>query len=169
RSANDVCSPGPHYPLASRGSRKQGPCEARAGPFKDPTRLSQGLVDGVDGRQVPGTDAWDSYVTNAPVLNSPPAKPSRDGRPRGCGGALTSNRKLAYKGRVLRASARAAQVDAGAGKALREGDQPQGYFACTLRIPDAGRQVRVALPGAHREDTPPRIIRATNRVRREVT
>lgn len=167
--ANYVCSSGKHYPLDFRCFQKKEQCEARQAPFKDHTHLFQELVDGVDQQKIPGTFAMDSYFTNAPILNYIHGKQLDDGRPRGYVGSLKFNRKLEYKGRLLKASELAAQIDPGSRKVLREGDQQQWYFTCTLRIPDVKHKVRVVLLWAQREDTQPRIILVTNRVQWEVT
>src|SRR5436305_2926071 len=147
--ANYVCSSGKHFPLEFRCFQKQQQCQERHVPFKDHTELFKDLVDWVDSQKIPGTFAMDSYFTNAPILNYIHSKHLRDGRPRGYVGSLKFNRKLVYQGRLQKASALAAQVDAGARKLLREGDKQQWYFTCTLRIPDAGHKVRVVLLWAH--------------------
>jgi hypothetical protein len=167
--ANYVCPSGKHYPLEFRCFRKREQCEARRDPFKDHTQLFQELVDWVAERQVPGTFAMDSYFTNAPILNYIHGKPLADGRPRGYVGSLKFNRKLQYRGRVLKASGLAAQIAPGARKSLREGDKQQWYFTCALRIPDVKHRVRVVILWAQREEEQPRIILVTNRVQWEVT
>jgi DDE superfamily endonuclease len=167
--ANYVCSGGKHYPLDFRCFQKKEQCQARQAPFKDHTQLFQELVDWVEERKIPGTYAMDSYFTNAPILNYIHAKPLGDGRPRGYVGSLKFNRKLVYKGRQLKASELAAQIDPGTRKLLREGDQEQWYFTCTLRIPDVHHKVRIVILWKHREDAQPRIILVTNRVQWEVT
>jgi hypothetical protein len=167
--ANYVCSSGKHYPLEFRCFRKQEQCQADQTPFKDHTKLFQELVDWVDERKIPGTFAMDSYFTNAPILNYIHAKRSGDGRPRGYVGSLKFNRKVQYQGRLLKASELAAQIDPGYRKVLREGDKPQWYFTCTLRIPDVKHKVRIVILWHHREDTQARIILVSNRVQWEVT
>jgi hypothetical protein len=167
--ANYVCSSGKHYPLEFRCFQKKEQCQARQLPFKDHTQLFQELVDWIEQRQIPGTLAMDSYFTNASILNYLHGKRLGDGRPRGYVGSLKFNRKLEHKGRLKKASELAAAVDPGTRQLLREGDQQQWYFTCTLRIPDVGHKVRVVLLWAQRADTQPRIILVTNRVQWEVT
>lgn len=167
--ANYVCSSGKHYPLEFRCFQKKEQCQAREAPFKDHTQLFQELVDWVDERRIPGTFAMDSYFTNAPILNYLHGKALADGRPRGYVGSLKFNRKLAYRGGLLKASELAAQIGPEARKPLREGDKQQWYFTCTLRIPDVQHKVRVVILWPRRDAEQARIILVTNRVQWEVT
>jgi hypothetical protein len=167
--ANYVCSSGKHYPLDFRCFRKQQQCAANQVPFKDHTKLFQELVDWVVAQQIPGTFAMDSYFTNAPILNYIHAKQADDGRPRGYVGSLKFNRKLAYRGRTLKAAELAAEIGAELRKPLQEGDKQQWYFTCTLRIPEVKHKVRLVMLWPEREAKQPRIILVTNRVQWEVT
>jgi DDE superfamily endonuclease len=167
--ANYVCSSGKHYPLDFRCFQKQQQCEANQVPFKDHTALFQELVDWVAEQQIPGTLAMDSYFTNAPILNYIHGKPLTDGRPRGYVGSLKFNRKLAYRGRTVKASELAAQIGPELRKSLKEGDKQQWYFTCTLRIPDVQHKVRIVILWPSRTAEQPRIILVTNRVQWEVT
>jgi hypothetical protein len=167
--ANYVCSSGKHYPLDFRCFQKQQQCEANQIPFKDHTALFQELVDWVAEQQIPGTFAMDSYFTNAPILNYIHGKPLTDGRPRGYVGSLKFNRKLAYRGRTVKASELAAQIGPELRKSLKEGDKQQWYFTCTLRIPDVQHKVRIVILWPSRTAEQPRIILVTNRVQWEVT
>ena len=167
--ANYVCSSGKHYPLDFRCFQKQQQCEANQVPFKDHTALFQELVDWVAEQQIPGTFAMDSYFTNAPILNYIHGKPLTDGRPRGYVGSLKFNRKLAYRGRTVKASELAAQIGPELRKSLKEGDKQQWYFTCTLRIPDVQHKVRIVIVWPSRTAEQPRIILVTNRVQWEVT
>jgi hypothetical protein len=167
--ANYVCSSGKHYPLDFRCFQKQQQCEANQVPFKDHTALFQELVDWVAEQQIPGTFAMDSYFTNAPILNYIHGKPLADGRPRGYVGSLKFNRKLAYRGRTVKASELAVQIGPELRKSLKEGDKQQWYFTCTLRIPDVQHKVRIVIVWPSRTAEQPRIILVTNRVQWEVT
>jgi hypothetical protein len=167
--ANYVCSSGKHYPLDFRCFQKQQQCEANQIPFKDHTALFQELVDWVAEQQIPGTFAMDSYFTNAPILNYIHGKPLADGRPRGYVGSLKFNRKLAYRGRTVKASELAAQIGPELRKSLKEGDKQQWYFTCTLRIPDVQHKVRIVILWPSQTAEQPRIILVTNRVQWEVT
>ena len=167
--ANYVCSSGKHYPLDFRCFQKQEQCKANQVPFKDHTALFQELVDWVAEQQIPGTFAMDSYFTNAPILNYIHGKPLTDGRPRGYVGSLKFNRKLAYRGRTVKASELAAKIGPELRKSLKEGDKQQWYFTCTLRIPDVQHKVRIVIVWPSRTAEQPRIILVTNRVQWEVT
>jgi hypothetical protein len=167
--ANYVCPSGKHYPLDFRCFQKQEQCQARDAPFKDHTELFKDLVDWADSRKIPGTFAMDSYFTNAAILNYIHGKRGGDGQPRGYVGSLKFNRKLQYKGRLLKASELAAEIGPESRKPLQEGEKRQWYFTCTLRIPDVGHKVRVVILWPSREAGSPRIILVTNRVRWEVS
>jgi hypothetical protein len=167
--ANYVCSSGKHYPLDFRCFQKQEQCEARKEPFKSHTELFQDLVDWVSTKKIPGTFAMDSYFTNAPILNHIHEKRIGDDQPRGYVGSLKFNRKLQYKGRILKASELAAEIGAEARKPMQEGEKKQWYFTCTLRIPDVKHKVRIVILWPSQDAVSPRIILVTNRVRWEVT
>ena len=161
---NYVCTSGKHYPLDFRRFQKADLCECLEVPFKDHTALCQELIDWVCDRHLPGTFAFDSYFTNAPILNHIHGKQLANGQPRGYVGSLKFNRKLAYRGRLVKASELAAGIAPGVRKPLREGEQTQWYFTCTLRLPDVGHKVRVVILWGAREDATPRIILVTNRI-----
>jgi hypothetical protein len=166
---NYVCTNGKHYPLDFRRFQKQDLCTSLEIPFKDHTTLSQELIDWVCDQNIPGTFAFDSYFTNAPILNYIHGKQLADGQPRGYVGSLKFNRKLEYKGRILKASELAAQIEPSLRKQLREGDRTQWYFTCTLRIPDVKHKVRIVILWQQQQDSSPRIILVTNRVCWEVS
>jgi hypothetical protein len=166
---NYVCTSGKHYPLDFRRFQKQEHCAARQVPFKDHTTLCQELVDWVCDQGIPGTFTFDSYFTNAPTLNHIHGKQLADGQPRGYVGSLKFNRKLDYRGRIVKAAALAAEIDPEVRKPLREGERQQWYFTCTVRIPDVKHKVRIAILWQQRHDASPRIILVTNRVWWEVS
>src|SRR3954469_19719079 len=142
---NYVCASGKHYPLDFRRFQKQDLCEALGVPFKDHTTLCQELIDWVCERDIPGTFTFDSYFTNAPILNHIHGKRLGDGQPRGYVGSLKFNRKLEYKGRLVKATAFAAGIDPSVRKELREGERKQWYFTCTVRLPDVKHKVRIVI------------------------
>src|SRR5436190_12617984 len=166
---NYVCTNGKHYPLAFRRFQKADLCDCLGVPFKDHTVLCQELVDWVCAQDIPGTFAFDSYFTNAPILNHIHGKRLADGQPRGYVGSLKFNRKLEYQGRLLKADALAATIAPAVRKPLREGDRQQWYFTCTLRLPDVQHKVRVVVIWNQRDDASPRIILVTNRTQWEVS
>jgi hypothetical protein len=166
---NYVCASGKHYPLEFRRFRKEELCDCLEVPFKDHTVLCQELIDWVCAQDIPGTFAFDSYFTNAPILNYIHGKQLANSQPRGYVGSLKFNRKLEYRGRVLKASELAASIAPEVRKPLQEGDRKQWYFTCTLRLPDVQHKVRIVVLGQNRADAQPRIILVTNRVQWEVS
>jgi hypothetical protein len=167
--ANYVCTSGKHYPLDFRRFQKADLCECLEVPFRDHTALCQELIDWVCAQDIPGIFAFDSYFTNAPILNHIHGKQLANGQPRGYVGSLKFNRKLEYQGRTLKASALAATLAPALRKPLREGEQRQWYFTCTLRLPDVKHKVRIVILWAERDAAAPRIILVTNRVQWEVS
>src|SRR5438876_1067738 len=82
-------------------------------------------IDRVCARNIPGTFTFDSYFTNAPILNHIHGKQLGNGQPRGYVGSLKFNRKLEYKGRLLKASELAASIDPAIRKLLVVGERRQ--------------------------------------------
>jgi Transposase DDE domain len=166
---NYVCTSGKHYPLDFRRFQKADRCASLNLPFKDHTVLCQELIDWACQQNIPGTFAMDSYFTNAPILNYLHGKQQADGQPRGYVGSLKFNRKLEYKGRLLKASELAASIAPAVRKPLQTGDRKQWYFTCTLRIPDVKHKVRILILWQNREDGQARIILVTNRLQWEAS
>ena len=167
--ANYVCTNGKHYPLEFRRFKKREQCEADAEAFANHTVLFCQLVDWVCERNIPGDFTFDSYFTNAENLNHIHAKKDRFERPRGYVGDLKFNRKLEWKGKILRAEELAAAIDPDSRKEVRRGDKRQWYFTCSLNIPKVGHRVRIVIIWDQRRDKKPRKILLTNRVRWEVS
>jgi hypothetical protein len=166
---NYVAPSGKHYPLDFRRFQKRELCDCLEVPFRDHTALCQELIDWVCAQDIPGTFTFDSYFTNAPILNHIHGKTLGNGQPRGYVGSLKFNRKLVYRGRTIKASALAAEIDPEIRKPLREGDRTQWYFSGTLRIPDVKHKVRIVILWQKQDDQEPRIILVTNRIQWEVT
>jgi hypothetical protein len=166
---NYVCPTGNHYPLNFRRFQKQDLCESLGVPFQDHTRLCQELIDEVCRQNIPGTFAFDSYFTNAPILNHIHGKLLENGQSRGYVGSLKFNRKLAYRGRILKASALAATIAPEMRKPMQHEGRQQWYFTCSLRIPAVHHKVRLILIWQQLNDTSPRIILVTNRTQWEVS
>lgn len=166
---NYVCTSGKHYPLDFRRFQKADLCACLDVPFKDHTVLSCELIDWVHAHNIPGTFTFDTYFTNAKILNHIHGKVLANGQPRAYVGSLKFNRKLEYQGRTLKASELAASIPPAQRKLLREGDTQQWYFTCTLHIPDVKHKVRIVILWSNREDAQPRIILVTNRVYWEVS
>ena len=165
---NYVCTSGKHYPLEFRLFRKEEVCAALDEPFRNHTALCCELIDWVCEQKVPGDFTRDCDFTNAEILNHIHGKRDRFGPPRGYVGGLKTNRKLEWKGQLLKASELAASIVAGDRKELRIGDQRRWYFTVTLRIPGVNHKVRIVILWRYRHDTEPIKILVTNRITREV-
>jgi hypothetical protein len=167
--ANYVCTSGKHYPLEFRLFRKQELSEALKEPFRNHTVLCCELIDWVCEHQIPGDFTMDSYFTCAEILNHIHGKQDRLGRSRGYVGGLKSNRKLEWKGRIIKANDLAASIPASDRKEMRIGDRRQWYFTVTVRIPDVKHKVRIAILWQYRNDVEPCKILVTNRITWEVS
>jgi hypothetical protein len=165
---NYVCTGGKHYPLEFRRFKKKEQCEATGEEFLDHTVLCCQLVDWVCEREIPGDFAFDSYFTNAATLNHIHGKQDRFGRPRGYVGDLKLNRKIQWRGRVMKAEEMAAQIDPESRKPFFRGRKKQWYFTATIRIPDVYHKVRIVIIWNHKRDRDARKILVTNRVTWEV-
>jgi hypothetical protein len=167
--ANYVCTNGKHYPLDFRRFRKAEQCADRAVPFRDHTALCLELIDWVCQQRIPGAFAFDSYFTNAPILNHIHGQWLPNGLPRAYVGSLKFNRKLEYRGRLLKAAELAGSIAPAIRKPLAVGDRKQWYFTCALRIPGVRHKVRILILWQQREDEQARIILVTNRVQWEAS
>lgn len=180
--ANYVCPSGKHYALEFRRFRKREDCEkkraeldAREGGFeaapadeqrlaifKNHTALCRELVDWVVEREIPGTFAFDSYFTNAPVCNH------IDGHERAYVGDLKFNRKVWFRGIEMRADEMAAELPVHARKKVTTSDRTQWYFTKTIWLPEVSHAVRVAILWPHWNSTEPAKILATNQTHWEI-
>ena len=180
---NYVCPSGKHYALEFRRFRKREDCassraelEARPGgvaaataeeqrraTFKTHTELCCELIDWVVGEQIPGTFTFDSYFTNAPVLNH------IEGQQRAYVGDLKCNRKVWFRGVELSASEMAAQIGPELRKKVKSGERIQWYFTCTLWLPQVTHKVRVVILWDYWNSKEPVKILITNQTHWEVT
>ena len=117
----------------------------------------------------PATFAIDSYFTNAAVLNHIHGKQDHFGQPRGYVGDLKINRKLEWKGKIIKANDLAASIPPSDRKEMRLGDKRQWYFTATMRIPDVKHKVRIVILWRYRNDAEPCKILVTNRITWEVS
>ena len=166
---NYVCASGKHYPVEFRLFRKQEICEAMGEPFRNHTALCCELIDWACERNIPGDFAMDCYFTSAEVLNHIHEKKDHFGQPRCYVGDLKSNRKLQWKGQVIKANDLAASIAPSDRKELRIGEKRQWYFTVTVRIPDVRHKVRIVILWRYRNDAEPRKILVTNRITWEVS
>jgi len=166
---NYVCTSGKHYPLEFRLFRKEEVCQARHEPFRNHTKLVCELIDWACERKIPGDFAFDSYFTNAEILNHVHGQTDHWGRPRGYVGDLKFNRKLIWKGQTLKASELAASIPPESRKELRLGDERQWYFTVTVQIPNVKHRVRIVVLWRYKNDAEACKILVTNRITWEVT
>jgi DDE family transposase len=125
---------------AQPGGFAAAPGEAqRLATFKSHTVLCCELVDWVVAQQIPGTFAFDSYFTNAPVCNH------IAGHERAYVGDLKLNRKVWFRGTELRADERAAQIPVGDRKKVTVGERTQWYFTKKMWLPEYTHAVRVVI------------------------
>ncbi len=166
--ANYVCPGGKHYPLEFRRFKKRDQCEETGEAFENHTEHCIQLIDWVCERDIPGVFTWDSYFSNAEIMNHTHAKRDRFDRPRGYVGDLKTNRKVEWKGIIQRVDKLAADIDPADKKELRRGDKRQWYFTFTCHIPKVDHKVRIVIIWDRRRDTEPKKVLVSNRVRWEV-
>lgn len=181
--ANYVCPSGKHYALEFRRFRKREACTAKAAElqareggleaaseddrrlatFKSHTLLCCELVDWVVERKIPGTFTFDSYFTNAPVLNH------LDKQARSYVGDLKFNRKVWFRGGEMKADEMAAPMPTASRKRVRCGDRTQWYFTKTIWLPDVTHAVRIVILWEHWNGKEPAKMLVTNQTHWEVT
>jgi hypothetical protein len=181
--ANYVCPSGKHYALEFRRFRKRADCNAeqarlgaqpggvaaatdeerRRATFKSHTVLCCELIDWVVAEQIPGTFAFDSYFTNAPVCNHIAQ------HERAYVGDLKFNRKVWFRGVEMRADEMAAQIPTEARKKVALGERTQWYFTKTIWLPEYSHAVRVVILWQYWNSKEPVKILLTNQTHWEVT
>jgi hypothetical protein len=181
--ANYVCTSRKHYPLEFRRFRKKESCEAKraelaARPggwaqvgaaeralaeFKSHTVLFCELVDWVVEHGIPGAFVFDCYFTNAENLNHIHALA------RAYVGDLKMNRILEFKGREIKASELAAQLEPEIRKPVQIGEKQQWYFTVSLRIPEVKHPVRIVILWDRKNGKEPVKMLITNQTHWEVT
>lgn len=167
--ANYVTPAGKRYPLEFRRFKKRQQCQATGEAFENHTKLFCDLVDWACEQEIPGEFAFDSYFTNAAILNHIHDKRDRHGDPRAYVGDLKQNRKIEVRGKTLRADEFAATIGRELRKELRCGDDRQWYFTTTVRLPGVNHPVRILVLWRNRRDQAPAKILVTNRTRWEAT
>ena len=158
--ANYVCTSRKHYPLEFRRFRKK---EVDPETFKSHTVLFNELVDWVIDHEIPGDFTFDSYFTNAEILNH------IHGYQRGYIGDLKFNRKVWFQGWELSASEMAAEIDAEIRKPVLIGDKKQWYFTKTIHIPTVDHPLRLVILWKRKNGKEPVKMLVTNRTHWEIT
>lgn len=181
--ANYVCPAGKHYALDFRRFRKRGDCaaqqarlaaapggvaaapaeEQRLATFKTHPVLCGELVDWVVAQRIPGTFAFDSYFTNAPICNHI----AQHGW--AYGGDLKFNRKVWFRGLELRADELAAQIPVAARKKITQGERTQWYFTKKIWLPEYTHAVRIVILWEHWNGKEPVKMLITNQPHWDVT
>ena len=158
--SNYVCSSGKHYALEFRRFRKREDCSEGAA-FKDHTELFIELAVWVIQRQIPGAFAFDSYFTNASILNH------LNAQKRAYVGDLKTNRKVEFMGKEMRVDEVAQSIPAKDRKPIEIDDKKQWCFTRSVRIPKVDHPVRILILWENREDPEVRKILVTNRTQWE--
>jgi hypothetical protein len=161
--ANYVCASGKHYPLEFRRFRKQETCIAADDRFKNHTVLCKELIDWVVEQAIPGDFTFDSYFTNAEILNH------IDSKQRSYVGDLKFNRTITVDGKDWKASE---WVKTQLGPLCRRktsvAGKEQWYFTKSIRIPGVRHVVRIVVLWKQQRDAEPRKMLITNRTYWEV-
>jgi len=167
--ANYVCSSGKHYPLDCKRFRKEEQCKESQEPFVNHTQLAIQLIDAVCAQNIPGTFTWDSYFSNAEIMNHVHGKHDGRGQPRAYVGDMKFNRKVAWKGKILKVAELATQIAVSDRKELRRGDKRQWYFTVTLHVPGVQHKLRMVILWNQKQDGEARKVLVTNRIQWDVT
>jgi hypothetical protein len=161
--ANYVHPSGKHYPLHFRRFRKREECQARKTPFLSHTDLCIELIDWVVSEDIPGDIAFDSYFTNAEIINHVHAKQ------RGYVGDLKANRKIIVEGHEWKVSDWITrQLLPACRKKITVAGRTQWYFTKSIRLPTVNHPVRIVVLWAAERADKPRKILITNRTYWEI-
>ena len=158
--ANYVNPSGKHYPLDFRRFRKREQCDAMH-PFKNHTDLAKELIDWVIAEAIPGDFTFDSYFTNAPILNHIHAQQ------RTYIGDLKANRVIVARGQETTVSAWVKTLPLLVRTKFTLADHTQWYFTKSVRIPKVNHPVRLLVLWSSADASEPRKILVTNRTQWE--
>jgi hypothetical protein len=154
--ANYVNPSGKHYPLDFRRFRKREQCDDKH-PFKNHTDLAKELVDWVVAENIPGDFTFDSYFTNAPIMNTIHAKS------RSYIGDLKANRVIVVSGKQISVSEWVKELTPLVRTKFRVGGHTQWYFTKSVRLPNVSHPVRILVLWSEADAAMPRKILITNR------
>ena len=160
--ANYVCTSGKYYPLEFRRFRKRKEGETDPS-FRSHTDLFKELVDWVVFRQIPGEFAFDCYFSSVDSLDH------IHGQGRGYVGALKSNRKVEFKGGLMKTAQVAANIPPEDRKPVRIGQRKQWYFSKTLSLPKLKHRVRLVILWDRKNGREAVKFLLTNRVHWEIS
>jgi hypothetical protein len=161
--ANYVHPSGKHYPLTFRRFRKKETCIAAEAPFRSHTDLCIELIDWAVAEGIPGDFTFDSYFTNAEILNH------LHGTGRAYVGDLKANRKISVNGqeRIL-SDWIATELGPACRRKITVAGTTQWYFTKSIRLPALTHPVRIVVLWAEERAAKPRKILITNRTYWEV-
>lgn len=160
--ANYVHPSGKHYPLTFRRFRKREVCSAET-PFRSHTDLCIELINWVVAERIPGDFTFDSYFTNAEILNH------IHGVNRAYVGDLKANRKISVTGQERIVSDWiASELGPACRRKITVAGVTQWYFTKSIRIPALNHPVRIVVLWAEERASKPRKILITNRTYWEV-
>jgi hypothetical protein len=154
--ANYVNPSGKHYPLDFRRFRKREQCDD-AHPFHNHTDLAKELIDWVVAEAIPGDFTFDSYFTNAPIMNH------LHGKGRTYIGDLKANRAIVVSGEETTASTWAKTLTPLVRTKFTVAGHTQWYFTKSVRLPKVNHPVRILVLWSSADATEPRKILITNR------
>lgn len=161
--ANYVCASGKHYPLEFRRFRKKDACLADGTRFRNHTLLCKELVDWVVEQGIAGDFTFDSYFTNAEVLNH------INHYDRNYVGDLKSNRTITVDGKDWKASDWVkAELGPLARRKTNVAGKPQWYFTKSIRIPGVTHTVRIVVLWRGQREAEPAKLLVSNRTYWEV-
>jgi hypothetical protein len=154
---------GKHYSLDFRRFRKKEDCVARGEPFQNHTDLCLELIDWVVAEGIPGEFSFDSYFTNAAILNHIHAVS------RTYVGDLKANRIVTVDSRDIQVSDWiATHLLLACRTKITVAGVTQWYFTKTVRIPKLDHYVRIVVLWPEERAKSARKILITNRTYWEV-
>jgi DDE superfamily endonuclease len=154
--ANYVNPSGKHYPLDFRRFRKREQCDDEH-PFKNHTDLAKELIDWVVAEAIPGDFTFDSYFTNAPIMNH------IHGKGRTYIGDLKANRAIVVSGEETTVSTWVKTLTPLLRTKFTVAGHTQWYFTKSVRIPKVNHPVRILVLWSSADAAEPRKILITNR------
>jgi hypothetical protein len=154
--ANYVNPSGKHYPLDFRRFRKREQCDNEH-PFKNHTDLAKELIDWVVAEAIPGDFTFDSYFTNAPIMNH------IHGKGRTYIGDLKANRAIVVSGEETTVSTWVKTLTPLLRTKFTVAGHTQWYFTKSVRIPKVNHPVRILVLWSSADAAEPRKILITNR------
>ena len=181
--SNYVCNGGKHYSLNFRRFRKETDCEEimkmleekpggyqSASPnersladFKNHTELFIELVNEIIEEGIDGSFAFDSYFTNAQILNH------LNDNERSYVGDLKFNRNIEFKGKKMSAIEFAHTIPSQARKAVEVNGEKQWSVTVSVRIPKLNHKARIVILWKRKNSPSPAKILISNRIDWEIT